>query len=215
MAVYTIGAVLAGSEVDPCCCAPEDCCLYPNPGILSIGDPPLNYPYTDSPDVLYVTAGPLVLEPFTRVIEPDYSGFKWLGPTYPVEFEGEILYYATWEIAPQVSESPFWELSSGSGGIYGNAFCTCLIGNYTDGTIAGPAMIEDGFPETLTVNGVDSILRTNNCTWTGAKSGGGTWRLFYDGIAGDLGNFKFELNGVDKTDPQSSPVGTYGADTIA
>ena len=68
--------------------------------------------------------------------------------------------------------------------------------------------VEDAFPNTLTVNGTNAITRvpaTNLCIWSGSP-----WQLQYNSTT-----YQFELNGTAKTDPQSSPVGTYGANTVS
>ncbi|MFZ4536905.1 hypothetical protein [Propionivibrio sp.] len=83
-------------------------------------------------------------------------------------------------------------------------FSGCLIINSS----IGGMLADDDFPDSLLVNGADSITRvpaTNLCTWSGSP-----WTLRYNSTT-----YKFTLNGTAKTDPQNTPVGTYGANTVS
>jgi hypothetical protein len=82
-------------------------------------------------------------------------------------------------------------------------FSGCLITNEF-----GNMTAQDQFPDALTVNGTDTITRvpaTNLCAWSGSP-----WTLRYNSTT-----YKFTLNGTAKTDPQNTPVGTYGANTVS
>lgn len=107
--------------------------------------------------------------------------------------------------------------SPGEAGVYAGGFEWIIIGfgeAYLSQCLIGSSQetdliyIEDQFPDSLAVNGTDAIIRdpeTNLCTWSGSP-----WTLRYNSTT-----YKFQLNGVDKDDPQDSPVGTYGANTVS
>lgn len=69
----------------------------------------------------------------------------------------------------------------------------------------GGIYFTDNFPDTLTVNGSDAINRINECTWSG-----GAWTLQYSST-----DYKFRLNGTAKTNPQNTPIGDYGINSVA
>lgn len=80
---------------------------------------------------------------------------------------------------------------------------SCLIGPYNGATFP----VEDQFPDTLTVNEIDTVTRipeTNLCCWES-----GSWVLCYNSST-----YQFELNGVTKTGDQDTPIGMYGANTV-
>lgn len=82
----------------------------------------------------------------------------------------------------------------------------CLIGTFTNLGETGPVTIEVDYDvsDTLTV-GATTLTRVSNCRWTG-----GGRVLAYNSTT-----YKWQLDGVNKTDPQDGPTGTYGAETVA
>jgi hypothetical protein len=181
-------------ETCPC----EECCpfAWPNPGS---GHEP--YPETDLPDSVVAT---VCGEPITLT----RSGYNFYG-------SGSIF------VALESTDGPYWLL------FYDGTLCqfgrpTCLIGSYPivvnddpEVCCTDPVIVTDLFSDTYTVDG-DTITRQTPCTWTGAKTGGGTWTLRYDSAA-----YKWHLSSTRgsptsdyKTAPQSSPAGTYGTHTV-
>ncbi len=175
-------------------CSDPPCCLYPSV---------TSYPTTDLLDSFFVNkqfASGTVLMTHVAGTRAFYGSYNI--PVPVVTFIVRIMYdnAVNWrkvEWAQGQIEPPF-----NAGGIV----WLCLMGK----SLGSNVFIEDLFPDTLTVNGSDSIDRTDPCTWTGPKSSGGTWRLRYDSSI-----YKFKLNRIEKTDPQSSPVGTYGSNTVS
>ena len=196
--------VNTGSETDPCCC---DCCLYPWPDPDGVAGGPF-YPATDLLDELEISSDPATVPAngtYTR------SGWKFVGP-YIVDGEWTKHY----EIFPS---NVGWELRFTTTEYVGDFFVVitfpCLI------EFGPPDIIyielADLFPDILTVSG-DTITRVTECTWTGPKTGGGTWTLSY----GNPTPYKWHLKSTgptptsdDKTSPQSSPDGTYGSITVS
>lgn len=201
---------------------PAPCCLYPNPQILSNGAPPILYPGTDSPDTVLVTAqGSLSIlssEPFSRTFESDFSGFLWIGPTYPVIIDGDFLFNATWRLYPAVGEgNSGWFLSSG----WDNAWFSngnCLIDKYTN--FGFPiATVEDDFPSAVNADiGYDIVglsgtfsrilTRISLCVWE--------WRSGFQYIRVAYGQFdyKYSCEGyfeIQPDDPELPPVGVLFA----
>lgn len=205
------------------------CCVYPWPD----PDAPL-YPAEDLPDLLNVpfsAPGPTFthngfLPAFILaqlgaaadgfyfaseglfIGDPDYT-------KYSVFFAGNAEFN---DVSPEVEtegQGPGW-------------FFADFYVNDTESFVEGfsvassPCLIRDGvedeFADTYSVNGTDTITRGTPCTWNGPKTGGGTWSLNY----GQTTPYKWHLTSGggsptsdDKDDPQSSPDGTYGSETVA
>ena len=187
-----LAGVPAGSEVDPCCC---DCCLYPWPDPDGVAGGPF-YPATDLSATLTV-----VIEGETVTLTKG-SGYHYDGTLLGFDVTLDAI-VDSWELV--VVGAPDFDWSG-----------LCLVGAYGSAS-QQDLEVEDQFPDTLTVSG-DTITRTDLCTWTGPKTGGGTWTLSY----GSPTPYKWHLKSTgptptsdDKTAPHSSPAGTYGGVTVS
>jgi hypothetical protein len=175
------------------------CCFYPEGGFN------LLFFYADLPETLLLNY--LVTLTKTMDVPGDACGSGdpitegyYSGGGYPVDGD--------WCIA--IDDSGGWGLYQWTDNEPGcwvliRSGRPCLIGVWD---AESPYIVADEFPDTLTVNGTDIITRdplTSICTWSGSG-----WTLIF---AIDI--CKFTLNGTAKTDPQDSPVGTYGANTVS
>lgn len=169
--------------------SPSTCCLYPWPDPL--GSP--LYPPEDLPDQITVNGETWNRDPLMA------GGYGYQGVSGGIDALSTGL---GWRFLDEDgNEIAFTEQSP----------TECFIGFYIITADGGILMqVADLFSDTYTVNGIDTVTRTNLCTWTGPKSGGGTWTLQYDSSS-----YVWKLNGVAKTAPQSSPAGTFGSDTVA
>lgn len=209
---YAIGAVLAGSSEDPCCCTPDNCCLYPWPDSNGEMGGPF-YPDTDLPDTVLLDGIPM-----TR------SGYQYLGSGFPPAPSG-----STDRVIDSTSLE-YWNIYDGLGNelqVLGN----CLIVDL------GTTVVEDEFPDSLVMSfaGYDTTVnRVSLCLWEGADICGNIWQVWYGDLGGIGGTdykwsalaYQFDFgDGPDcdlsegfpptvKSDPQSSPVGTYDVGII-
>ena len=171
------------------------CCLYPWPDPLGI---PF-YPPEDLPDTVVVNEGS----------QEDGIYIHDAG-TYDFYFSPEEGFY--YKISANDSSvptnPPFWMLFEYSE-FLGHWVLQSLPVNWAcliDPDSYTPRF--DEFPDSLTINGSDTVTRDpliNPCEWLGDD-----WILRYNPTT-----YRFTLNGTVKTDPQSSPVGTYGANTVS
>ncbi len=214
---YPIAAVLAGSAEDPCCCTPpEDCCLYPWPGL----DGDRLYPSTDLPStVVLIFFG----TPYTLTLTGDYtySGAGPDGSEFTIFTNADV---DAWQLAQALSgEDPVVFTTS-----------VCLIFD-----TAGAYQVEDEFPDPLNseFEGTPYELHRNTlCYWSGTVIHEGdeyVSDIYYMDEAPAFpptdfyGNpwptkpFWMFILGVGtldqffaKDDPQDSPTGTYGSGAI-
>ena len=189
------GKVVLKSGKVSCSCCEELCCLYPFP---EPSGTPL-YPDTDLPDaILWVgldgpgMPGTVTLTRAAYVFDGSY-----IDSITAVEIKLRITPYI--DVTGAQAAWNFEVDPDNGGGYVVTIFADCLI---------FPTYSEDLFPNTLTVNGTDAITRDpalNLCLWTG-----GSWTLRYNSTT-----YKFQLNGVEKDDPQNTPIGTYGVDVVS
>ena len=179
--------VIKDGKVACTCCAQPGCCLYPSPSSGTT----LPYPIADLPDSVLIDG-----LSFSKNNPPLSREIAVFPPVFADVYYGDPLilsfYVALYEEMGVTTWAAF------AGGSTNND--ACLIG-------LGFATAKDEFPDTLTVNGTDSIERdpmTNFCTWSG-----GSWTLRYNSTT-----YKFQLNGTAKTGDQNEPTGTYGANSV-
>lgn len=176
----------------PCCCF---CCLYPAAGVATYPD---NLP--DSILAIYAqtpcdcSAGSTT----TNTLTKSGTGFSGVNPysggSLTISLSG-----ANWSWDEMGYATPC--LLQLQDLIFGCAE-PCPDGVTWGG---GGIYFTDNFPDTLTVNGSDAINRINECTWSG-----GAWTLQYSST-----DYKFRLNGTAKTNPQNTPIGDYGINSVA
>jgi hypothetical protein len=181
------GAVVLKDGKVSCGCCDTECCLYPAPssGIT------LPYPVADLPDSVLIdgVSFPKNDPPLLRQINDP--------PVFVDVYYGDPLVLSVWVALQEEFGVTFWH--SYAGGSFNFNHCLIEMFGYTSA--------RDEFPDTLTVNGTDSIHRdpiTNLCTWSG-----GSWTLRYNSTI-----YKFQLNGTAKTGNQNEPTGTYGANSV-
>lgn len=206
-----IGAVLAGSEEDPCCCIPPMlCCLYPGTPFVD-----MLYPSTDLPTTIVITidsGGPYTL---TRSLSsPYYSG---AGGGFDITVvEGWRVY-----LNAGTPEEQYFDFD-------------CLISNTFvpgGGSTSTINSTEDEFPSALTgsfdlpfygnIGFEVERFDGNNCEWRYIDDTRQIY-IYYDSV-----DFKWHyeviLNEADfpdaggtytgiKDDPQDSPAGSYSDD---
>jgi hypothetical protein len=139
--------------------------------------------------VIYNTATEGLI-PMILISDYNYQGASGSGKTYSVRLTSGL---DSWALG----------LVDEGGGFEPFAFFTCLITG--PDAIGGNESIDDEFSESYSVNGVHTISRKDLCTWTGE---GFTMRY-------SSTSFKWALNGAEKSNPQDSPVGTYGDNTVS
>lgn len=184
----SLGQVIVPATWLPCCAIPVDCCLYPWPdGSGNSGGP--FYSSDDLPETINVHVdypdAPSEDVVFTKDGDYHYSGDGQFG-TYTIDGNQDL----------------FWVSQEMVG------TTKCLVNGEWASDVGNAISSSDTFLNTYTVNGTDTITRTaaGSCIWTG-----GTWDMDY----GITTPYKWSLNGVAKTDPQSDPTGSYGANTVA
>ena len=186
--------ILKSGKVSCSCCA--GCCLYPFPG--PSGTP--IYPLTDLATPIYTPGDPGGTTPgFLDTVTPyDVSTTSGYDVTICYRHQDEPLTCVGFtHSSDELEQGWVWLTEYTTPEIF-EWIGPCLIGS----------TLEDLFPNTLTVNGVDSITRDtalNLCLWSG-----GSWTLRYNATT-----YKFELNGVAKSGDQNSPLGTFGADVVS
>lgn len=202
--------------VPPGAAEPFNCCLYPESGYPS-SDLPFsvyaNYHQTGT-YIFYDLAG-VTGDCFADIVNANCadalaSGFYYTqfftideGTELSIIYAGDAGWNVLSAICPADGSPAFIET--------GPTFLgTCLIGT---GNAFSP------FQDTYTVDGTTVITAPcsagaygtpgqNCCQWLG-----GGFTLQYNGSGPNI--YKWTLNGTVKTDPQSSPDGTYGAHTVS
>lgn len=169
MSVPNLGGVTAGSEVDPCCCEPADCCMYPWPGV----DFAL-YPHSDLTETLYSFGTPETgfhkVAPYTIptlfgydvtiCYQADSDSGTCIGFTTPSGEDGQWVYLTDY---------------TSYGDIY-ETIGSCLI------TLPDSGTTQDEFEPTYTFTMFGDSLdldRDSLCVWSGLDSRGATWQLNY------------------------------------
>lgn len=207
MASYAIGAVLAGSMEDPCCCTPPaDCCLYPYTSAAP-------YPDSDLPATITVDG-----VTFNKVAGYAYEAIGSPEPDMPGKIYVDDL-------------DAQWYLSNSTGEIvFAVSFCLIAPWIRITGEGADTIEVEDEFPDTLTATADDlgpiEITRVSLCEWTGEGEIDGspfTFRVHYGSeeiLLQYQWNWDITLNGEafgsnPKDDPQDTPIGNYGTWTIS
>jgi hypothetical protein len=196
--------ILKGGKVSCSCCEePEECCMYPADRLG------VDYQAEDLPDSLAIS----------DVEQGDFSG-EWEKSDSGYQRDGYTLSVVNGQ----------WVIEGFTRTI---TVGLCLIADVAQATIL------DQFADTYTASGVPapgggtesvSLSRISLCVWQGVDSCGGPVLLSYDGIAsaGPLGTYHWyigweeypffnlfgcnsdlEAGSAEKTDPQSSPAGSY------
>jgi hypothetical protein len=209
--------ILKGGKVSCSCCeGPGECCMYPAQA-LADG----LYSASDLPDALsHISRNGTIRNIFR-------SGTDYLVADGPLGKIGA-------EFDATGSSIPLWLFYDDAGSQAGSR---CLFQKFAGLPPGYP--VEDQFADTYTASGVPapgggtesvSLSRISLCVWQGVDSCGGPVLLSYDGIAsaGPLGTYHWyigweeypffnlfgcnsdlEAGSAEKTDPQSSPAGSY------
>lgn len=210
MATYAIGAVPAGSEVDPCCCEPTPCCMYPSAEV------DIGFPSTDLPATL--TSGVDVLT---------LSGTTYTGGTKTI-----VLDSGQWRF--EDSSNSDVAISNCLIGIY-----TGVSGPDQPIADQFPSGLSVDIPSlSITGMAIERLdIDTNPCNWYGCQfyeQVDGVDHFLVVQVNYNSATYKFELiveiwSGSDcgtlfevlstttteKDGTMETPVGTYGANTVS
>lgn len=204
---YQIGAVLAGSGEDPCCCEPQECCLYPGQAFVDG-----LYPPTDLPATLLITidgGGPYTL---TQSPTPPYYSGSGGGFNITIQ-EGWRVY-----LDAGTPDEQYFDFD-------------CLVSTTFvpgEGATAVINSTEDEFPDTIHIywDTGDEIFeadvnRDTNCRWEGTDGDGNFYEIIYQGSPDFQWVFQFTPAGggaghsAIKSGNQDTPLGAYDDGMIA